>query len=70
MLGAAIVTYKGKRVRVGSGFSDEQRQQFWANPNSIKGKIIEVQFHEETPDGSLRHPRFVRVREDKTQPDN
>lgn len=70
MLGAAIVTYKGKRVRVGSGFSDEQRQQFWASPNSIKGKIIEVQFHEETPDGSLRHPRFVRIREDKTQPDN
>lgn len=70
MLGAAIVTYKGKRVRVGSGFSDEQRQQFWASPNSIKGKIIEVQFHEETPDGSLRHPRFVKIREDKTQPDN
>lgn len=70
MLGAAIVKYKGKRVRVGSGFSDEQRQQFWASPNSIKGKIIEVQFHEETPDGSLRHPRFVRIREDKTQPDN
>lgn len=70
MLGAAIVTYKGKRVRVGTGFSDEQRQQFWASPNSIKGKIIEVQFHEETPDGSLRHPRFVKIREDKTQPDN
>lgn len=70
MLGAAIVKYKGKRVSVGSGFSDEQRQQFWASPNSIKGKIIEVQFHEETPDGSLRHPRFVKIREDKTQPDN
>lgn len=70
MLGAAIVKYKGKRVSVGSGFSDEQRQQFWADPNSIKGKIIEVRFHEETPDGSLRHPRFIRVREDKTQPDN
>lgn len=70
MLGAAIVKYKGKRVSVGSGFSDEQRQQFWADPNSIKGKIIEVRFHEETPDGSLRHPRFVKIREDKTQPDN
>lgn len=70
MLGAAIVKYKGKRVSVGSGFSDEQRQQFWANPNSIKGKIIEVRFHEETPDGSLRHPRFIKIREDKTLPDN
>lgn len=70
MLGAVIVKYKNKRVNVGSGFSDEQRQQFWADPGLIKGKIIEVQFHEETPDGSLRHPRFVRIREDKTQPDN
>ena len=70
MLGAAIVKYKGKRVSVGSGFSDEERQQFWEDPNSIKGKIIEVRFHEETPDGSLRHPRFVKIREDKTQPDN
>ena len=70
MLGAAVVKFRGKRVNVGSGFSDEQRQQFWADPSLIKGKVIEVQYHEETPDGSLRHPRFVRVREDKTHPDN
>ncbi len=70
MLGAAIVKYRGKRVNVGTGFSDEEREQFWKDPSLIKGRIIEIQYHEETPDGSLRHPRFVRVREDKTQPDN
>lgn len=70
MLGAAIVKYRGKRVNVGTGFSDEEREQFWKDPSLIKGRIIEIQYHEETPDGSLRHPRFIRVREDKTQPDN
>lgn len=29
------------------------------------GRMIEVEYHEVTPDGSLRHPRFVRFRDDK-----
>ena len=70
MLGAAIVKYRGKRVNVGTGFSDEEREQLWKDPSLIKGRIIEIQYHEETPDGSRRHPRFVRVREDKAQPDS
>lgn len=32
----------------------------------LLGRLIEVEFHEVTPDGSLRHPRFVRFRDDKT----
>lgn len=28
-------------------------------------RLIEVEYHEVTPDGSLRHPRFVRFRDDK-----
>lgn len=35
----------------------------------INGKLIsrlaEIRYHEETPDGSLRHPRFLRFRDDK-----
>jgi ATP-dependent DNA ligase len=66
MLGAVIVSFKGKRVNVGSGFSDEQRKMFWECPELIKRKVIEIQYHEITPDGSLRHPRFIQIREDKT----
>ena len=33
---------------------------------NIIGRIIEVGYHEETPDGSLRHPRFMRFRDSMT----
>lgn len=35
-------------------------------PGSLLGRLIEVEYHEVTPDGSLRHPRFIRWRDDKT----
>lgn len=31
------------------------------------GRLMEVEYHEVTPDGSLRHPRFVRWRDDKDE---
>lgn len=52
-------------VRVGSGFSDEQRDHIYADPDNFIGRMIEVKYHEVTPDGSLRHPRFYRWRDDK-----
>ena len=45
----------------GSGLSDEQRYEFLDNPPSI----IEVEFKEITPDGSLREPTMKRARDDK-----
>lgn len=66
MLGAVVVNYRGKNVNVGSGFSDDQRKLFWEQPKLIRGKVIEIQYHQETPDGSLRHPRFIKIREDKS----
>lgn len=35
-------------------------------PGCLLGRLIEVEYHEVTPDGSLRHPRFIRWRDDKT----
>ena len=63
MIGAYIVRRaNGVLVNVGSGLSDADRQ---ADPASVIGQILEVEFHEETPDGSLRHPRAVKFRKDK-----
>lgn len=64
-LGALVVDVDGIAVNVGSGLSDEQRASFWEAKGELIGRLVEVEFHEKTPDGSLRHPRFVRFRDDK-----
>jgi DNA ligase-1 len=61
-LGSLIVSYHGKQVEVGTGFSDAQRGAFWITQPI--GKVIEVSAHETTEHGSLRHPRFERLRTD------
>lgn len=65
MLKAVIVEHKGNRVRVGSGFSLDQRRYYHENPNEILGKTITVQYFEETTDQhgdhSLRFPVFKAI---------
>ena len=62
MLSCVTIKHKGYDVRVGSGFTIDQRQDFYKNPNKIRGKQITVQYFEETKnqDGgiSLRFPTF------------
>jgi DNA ligase 1 len=62
MLSCVTIKHKGYDVRVGSGFSIEQRQDFYKNPKKILGKIILVQYFEETENEkggiSLRFPTF------------
>ena len=69
MLGALVVDYKGYRVGVGSGFSDEERRHFWDNPEEIIGKTIEVDTFGESKDRfgniSLNCVIFRGVRYDK-----
>jgi DNA ligase-1 len=69
-LGAFIArgTDDGKeiRVNVGSGFSDDNRLDFWAHRADIIGHVVEVRADAVTQnqDGSysLRFPRFLRFR--------
>lgn len=53
-------------VNVGSGFSDEQREEFWIDKEAMIGQIVEVRADAVTQnqDGSysLRFPRFLRFR--------
>lgn len=61
------------KCSVGSGLSDEQRLKWTLHPESILGKIIEVDYFSlsqnkltnGTNEYSLRFPRLKRVREDK-----
>ncbi len=62
MLSCVTIKHKGYDVRVGSGFTIDQRQEFYQNPKKILGKVITVQYFEESKnqDGgiSLRFPTF------------
>ena len=67
-LGRINVDYKGNTLGVGGGFSDEQRKWFWENKDTLLGRVISVQYFEETQnaDGlpSLRFPVFKELREE------
>jgi DNA ligase-1 len=57
-MGHVVVENNGRLVRVGGGFSDEQRAMIWANRDTVIGSYLEVTFQSRTPDGSMRHPRI------------
>lgn len=68
-LGAILVDYKGGITGVGSGFSDEQRNDIWNNQDNLTGRVIEVKYFEETQDSktgqkSIRFPVFKTIREE------
>ena len=59
-MGKLLCDFNGVPVKVGSGFSDKEREFFMENCP----RLIEVQYQDITKDKSLRFPTFVRVRED------
>lgn len=64
-LGGVIAEFDGVQTRVGSGFTDLQRDTYWTGRKSLVGRMIEVKYQNKTPDGSLRFPVFIRFRPDK-----
>ena len=62
--GSIIVDYNGVEVAV-SGMTDKMREEIWKNPDDFINMTAEIEAHETTEDGSLRHPRVVRFRLDK-----
>lgn len=68
-LGAIVCKYKDGEVKVGSGFTEEQRDYYFENPGMIIDSVVTVKYKEATKnkDGSesLQFPVFVCVRQDK-----
>jgi len=60
MLSGVLIEHKGCDVRVGSGFSIDQRKHLFLNPEEILNKVITVQYFEESQNQeggfSLRFP--------------
>ena len=63
--GVYVLRANGKRCAVGGGFSDFERADIMAHPDAYSGSIIEIHYHEDTPDGDFRHARKFRFRSDK-----
>ena len=68
-LGALVVQEKSGQEHQVSGMSDQQRAEWWSDPSSIIGRIVEIDAMLRLPNGSLREPRFKAVRYDKTMED-
>lgn len=65
MLSAVVIEHKGNRVKVGSGFSIDERRRYFANPKDIIKKKITVKYFEESTDQdgnlSLRFPTLKAI---------
>ena len=65
MLSNIVIEHKGNRVGVGSGFSIDQRKEFFEDPSKIMYKTVTIQYFEESKnkDGeySLRFPVLKHV---------
>ena len=63
-----FIEHRGCKVKVGSGFSLEERRHYYAHPELIVGKTITVQYFEETQNQhgefSLRFPVVKAVYEE------
>lgn len=55
---AVIIEHKGNEVRVGSGFTIDERIYFYENKDKIVGQIISVQYFEETKRKGVHSLRF------------
>jgi DNA ligase-1 len=70
-LGGINVDYKGYPLKTGSGFTDEQREFYWNNPNEIIGRLVEVQYFRESKNDkgglSVSFPIFKGIRNDKSE---
>ena len=70
-LGKIVCDYRKYELRVGSGFSDELRDEIWNNKDKYLNNICEIQYFEETHNDkgelSLRFPVFKQFRFDKNE---
>lgn len=72
-LGGFTVDFKGTHTNIGGGYTDEQREEMWANKESYIGKIMEIKYKEETMDKktkkvNIQFGTFSCMRFDKTEP--
>lgn len=61
-LGALEVEYKGNRFSIGSGFTEEERKQFWLHRDKLYGKMVKFKYTEYGGYDVPRFPVFIGFR--------
>jgi ATP-dependent DNA ligase len=49
-----------------SGMTDDERTDLTLSSRTLQGKVAEIKYDRVDSGGRLRHPRFVRLRDDRT----
>jgi ATP-dependent DNA ligase len=64
LMGKIICKWKGHRIKIGSGFTEEQRARYWNNPSFIVGKTITFTYQPHGMRTLPRAPIFKGIRYD------
>lgn len=59
MLGALVVNWRGQLLRLGTGFTQEERQRVWNNKDRYKGALAKFKYLETGMKDLPRHPVFL-----------
>jgi DNA ligase-1 len=62
-IGSIIVEWSGTKFKIGSGFTQEQRQILWRDRDSIIGKLAKFKYQELASKGKPRFPVFLGFRD-------
>ena len=62
MLGALVVSWRGKEFKIGTGFNHAQRQELWDNAKDYIGQLVTFKYMELSKYGVPRGPVFKGVR--------
>lgn len=72
-LGGIQITYKDTIINIGSGFSRDERIDYWAHPEKLIGKVASYKFTTESTDQNqdtnVRFGRWKGLRPDKSAKD-
>jgi hypothetical protein len=68
LVGSIVVrTAEGYEVAQVSGMTDAQRRHISEHSEQYVGKVVEVEYQDVGNNGRLRHPSFLRIRDDKEE---
>lgn len=62
-LGALVVDFEGSKLRIGTGFTAEQRKSYWLNQTQLLGKIVKFKYQEVGTKDIPRLPVFLGFRD-------